>query len=62
MFRHRTKPTLVCLQFFDAVGWVGLVLPFWYWLIQVVPDKGQLNGCSNSRCHTICMWNFTASS
>ena len=22
-----------------------LVLPFWYWLIQVVPDKGPLNGC-----------------
>jgi len=22
-----------------------LVLPFWYWLTQVVPDKGLLNGC-----------------
>ena len=22
-----------------------LVLPFWYWLTQVVPDKGPLNGC-----------------
>ena len=22
-----------------------LVLPFWYWLIQVVPDKGLLNRC-----------------
>ena len=22
-----------------------LVLPFWYRLTQVVPDKGQLNGC-----------------
>ena len=22
----------------------GLVLPFWYWLRQVVPDKGPLNG------------------
>ena len=22
-----------------------LVLPFWYWLTQVVPDKGTLNGC-----------------
>ena len=22
-----------------------LVLPFWYWLSQVVPDKGPLNGC-----------------
>ena len=23
-----------------------LVLPFWYWLTRVVPDKGPLNGCS----------------
>jgi len=22
-----------------------LVLPFWYWLAGVVPDKGPLNGC-----------------
>ena len=22
-----------------------LVLPFWYWPIQIVPDKGPLNGC-----------------
>ena len=22
-----------------------LVLPFWYWLTRVVPDKGPLNGC-----------------
>ena len=22
-----------------------LVLPFWYWLTRVVPEKGQLNGC-----------------
>ena len=22
-----------------------LLLPFWYWLIRVVPDKGPLNGC-----------------
>jgi len=22
-----------------------LVLPFWYWLTRVVPDKGSLNGC-----------------
>ena len=32
-----------------------LVLPFWYWLTWVVPDKGPLNGCvcvcvSNSGC------------
>jgi len=26
-----------------------LVLPFWYWLTRVVPDKGPLNGC-------ICMY------
>jgi len=23
-----------------------LVLPFWYWLTRVLPDKGPLNGCS----------------
>jgi len=23
-----------------------LVLPFWYWLTRVVPEKGQLNVCS----------------
>ena len=23
-----------------------LVLPFWYWLTRVVPEKGPLNGCS----------------
>ena len=22
-----------------------LVLPFWYWITRVVPDKGSLNGC-----------------
>ena len=22
-----------------------LVLPFWYWLTRVVPEKGPLNGC-----------------
>ena len=22
-----------------------LVVPFWYWLTRVVPDKGPLNGC-----------------
>jgi len=27
-----------------------LVLPFWYWLIQVVPDKGPLNGCVSNCC------------
>ena len=25
-----------------------LVLPFWYWLTQVVPKKRPLNGCSSS--------------
>jgi len=25
-----------------------LVLPFWYRLTRVVPDKGPLNGCSSS--------------
>jgi len=22
-----------------------LVLPFWYWLTRIVPEKGPLNGC-----------------
>ena len=26
-----------------------LVLPFWYWLTWVVPEKGPLNGC-------VCVW------
>ena len=26
-----------------------LVLPVWYWLTRVVPDKGPLNGC-------VCVW------
>ena len=25
-----------------------LILPFWYWLTRVVPDKAPLNGCSSS--------------
>ena len=29
-----------------------LVLPFWYWLIRVVPDKGPLNGCV---CVCVCV-------
>ena len=29
---------VVGLQCFDAVG-------FWYWLIQIVPEKRPLNGC-----------------
>ena len=24
---------------------IQMVLPFWYWLTRVVPDKGPLNGC-----------------
>ena len=28
-----------------------LVLPFWYWLTQVVPEKGPLNGCV-----CVCRW------
>ena len=27
-----------------------LVLPFWYWLTRVVPDKGPLNGCVCVTC------------
>jgi len=30
-----------------------LVLPFWYWLTWVVPDKGPLNGCV---CVCVCNW------
>ena len=28
-----------------------LVLPFWYWLTWVVPDRGPLNGCVCVCCH-----------
>ena len=31
-----------------------LVLPFWYWLTRVVPDKGPLNGCV---CVCVCVCN-----
>jgi len=31
----------------------GLVLPFWYRLALVVPDKGPLNGCV---CERACVW------
>ena len=31
-----------------------LVLPFWYWLIRVVPDKGPLNGCVCVCVHSLC--------
>ena len=30
-----------------------LVLPFWYWLTRVVPDKGPLNGCV---CVCVLVW------
>jgi len=29
-----------------------LVLPFWYWLTRVVPEKGPLNGCA---CVCVCV-------
>ena len=32
-----------------------LVLPFWYWLTQVVPDKGPLNGCM---CVCVCVYSW----
>ena len=32
----------------------GLVLPFWYWLIWVVPDKMLLNGCCCCCCCCCC--------
>jgi len=32
-----------------------LVLPFWYRLIQVVPEKRLLNGCSSSNNKQICI-------
>jgi len=33
-----------------------LVLPFWYRLTRVVPDKGPLNGCVCSLYFRQCMW------
>ena len=43
-----------------------LVLPFWYWLTWVVPEKGPLNGCVCAFSITklrkvycwVCPWNF----
>ena len=32
-----------------------LVLPFWYWLTQVVPEKGPLNGCV-CVCVLVTLW------
>ena len=37
-----------------------LVVPFWYWLTQVVPDKGPLNGCCSSQLKTFYLVDFTA--
>ena len=34
-----------------------LVLPFWYWLTRVVPDKGPLNGCL---CVCVCVLKHTS--
>jgi len=35
-----------------------LVLPFWYRLTWVVPDKGPLNGCSVVLLMIIILWGF----
>ena len=35
--------TVTHLSLASVKSW--LVLPFWYWLTQVVPEKGPLNGC-----------------
>jgi len=32
-----------------------VVLPFWYWPIQVVLEKRPLNGCNNSSCVLVCV-------
>jgi len=35
-----------------------LVLPFWYWLTRVIPEKGPLNWCRCCRCLTgLLLWN-----
>jgi len=31
---------------------IQIVLPFWYWLTRVVPEKGPLNGCV---CVCVCV-------
>ena len=36
-----------------------LVLPFWYWLTRVVPEKGPLNGCV-CVCAQIVLFAFSA--
>jgi len=32
-----------------------LVIPFWYWFTQVVPEKGPLNGCVCCFVHNVTM-------
>ena len=46
-----------CHSLFLASVKSKLVLPFWYWLTRVVPDKGSFNGicCSYTQCR---VWNF----
>jgi len=36
-----------------------LVLPFWYRLTLVVPDKGPLNVCCSSTSEATATWRFT---
>ena len=45
--RQITTPTPHHSIFSSFTGWMQsrLVLPFWYRLTRVVPDKGPLNGC-----------------
>ena len=36
---------VICLERGADLHMARLVLPVWYWLTWVVPDKGPLNGC-----------------
>ena len=39
-----------------------LILPFWYRLTQVVPEKTPLNGCSSSNSNCYGNWNWDSAS
>ena len=49
----RTAQLMPCHSLSLASVKSSLVLPFWYWLTWVVPDKGPLNGCV---CYQLLDW------
>ena len=52
---HMAHRMPLTVSFFSKIQ---IVLPFWYWLTWVVPDKGPLNVCVCSSC--VCDKHFIA--